>query len=361
MSEPSVTTKNTEQGYEVTGVGIRTLDELLALAKIDKKQWTVKNFKVNKWDAPVGEGRVEAMWQIKALLEPAHPLIATKDEILAEIGKASPVVLPLRRELVAPQGQYLLEIAPFDLHVGMRAWAAATGNTYSPEIAARLFSQAITELLGRASVYPLERILLVFGNDFMHFDTKGYATTAGTLQDAAMGLQELFRFGRRMLVDAIDQLKLVAPVHVATIPGNHDEMGSLFLGEVLDAYYRNDANVTVDSTPTFRKYVAYGTTLLGLTHGRYEKLSDLPAIMAREQPELWSKTTHREWHLGHYHKVHAEETQGVRVRRLPSLAAKDEWHVRQGYGAMRAMEAYLWEKARGYAGHLNINAQELNV
>jgi hypothetical protein len=361
LGEPLVTKKETKDGLEVSAQStqIRNVDELLAYAKIDRRLWEIGPAQVRKWDAAIGNGIVEQMFYVRVSLKPAHPLIVAKDEILAEFRKASPVVLPLRRELPPLTGRYMLEIAPFDLHLGMRAWARSTGNRYDPEIASHLFSQAVTELLGRAAVYPVEKILLVFGNDFFHVDTKAGTTTAGTPQDSSVGLHQMFRIGRHMLADAIDQMKLVAPVEVVTIPGNHDEVTSLFLGEVLDALYTNDANVKVDAEPRYRKYVVYGNTLLGLTHGRFEKLSDLPAIMAREMPEAWSNTLHREWHLGHHHKVYAEESQGVRVRRLPSMTAKDEWHYRQGYGAIRAMEAYLWEHTRAYAGHLNINATEL--
>lgn len=364
-AEPLLTIKETDDGLEVSAQGpkIRNVEDLLAHAEIDSTRWEVVHAQVRKWDAAIGGGRVEVMYYVRVSLKPAHPLIATKDEILAEIAAHSPSVEPLR---ISPKvvsaalaGRYLLEISPFDLHLGMRAWAAQTGNHYGPDTAAELFRRALDQLLARAAVYPIERVLFVMGNDFLHVDSREGRTTNGTPQDCAMSWQEMFRVGRRLMVEAIDKLKLVAPVNVVTVPGNHDEQGSLFLGEVLQAWYRADANVEVDASPTYRKYFRFGQTLLGFTHGKYERLNELPAIMARDEPAGWASTTHREWHLGHKHKLEADEIQGVRVRRLPSLAAKDDWHTREGYGSLRAMEAYLWEYDCGYAGHLNINVSEL--
>lgn len=357
MAEPRVHRKNGPKGLEISVVGnqIRTLEGLLSAAEVDATQWEVADYKVNKWDMPIAGGRIATMWQVKASLRPVL-LTGAVEDFIATLAASSPVRL-LRRS--ARDGRYMLEVAPFDLHLGMRAWAAQTGVAYNPEQAEELFSAAVSELVSRVRSYDVARVLLPVGNDFLHYDTKDGRTTNLTQQDSAIGLQEMFQRGTKLLVDAIDCLACVAPVEVVTIPGNHDEQGSLFLGSVLSAWYRNDPNVTVDAGPTHRKYVRHGVTLLGFTHGKYERVSDLPAIMAREQPQQWSETKHREWHLGHRHKLEASESQGVRIRRLPSLAATDEWHTRQGYHSLRAMEAYLWDRDRGYAGHLNINATEL--
>lgn len=113
-----------------------------------------------------------------------------------------------------------------------------------------------------------------------------------------------------------------------------------------------------------RKYVRYGTNLLGFTHGDEEKSTDLPLLMAGEMGEAWGYVTHREWHIGHFHKskemkfVSGDSHGPVIVRVLPSLSGTDAWHYRKGYVCgNRAAEAYLWSYKNGYTGHFSTNIQ----
>lgn len=359
-TKPPVTQKTTDAGLEISSVGrINTLDALLKAANVDTSTWQVVDYNINKWDMVVAGGGIETMWQVKARLVPITPEGMTKEDLLAGIEEVSPRVTKRIRTAPRGKGRYLLEVSPFDLHLGMRSWAQETGVSYDPASASELMVEGVREITQRSLPYSVEEVLFVIGNDFLHYDVKEVRTANNTPQDASIGFQDMFRRGRDVLLESIELLKLVGPVRVLTVPGNHDEQTSLFLGEVIAAWYRNDKNVTVDASPTHRKYVQWGKTLLGFTHGKYEKLNELPALMAREVPQEWANATHREWHLGHKHKLEMDEIQNVRVRRLPSLAGKDLWHVRQGYGSLRAVEAYLWDKEDGYAGHININARRV--
>jgi hypothetical protein len=111
-----------------------------------------------------------------------------------------------------------------------------------------------------------------------------------------------------------------------------------------------------------RKYVEYGTNLIGFVHGDEIKAASLPLLMAQDNPVAWSRTRVREWHIGHFHarretRFTAGDTiGGVSVRVLPSLCSADAWHAMKGYvGNSRAMEAYLWHHERGYTGHFSSN------
>lgn len=361
MSEPQIT-QNEDGSYEVVGAGVHTLDELLALAKVDLARWQVTSHFIKRWDVTRKSGGVESRWQITARLAPQPAVVATKDEILAEIRRAA-VPVPAIRHTLSGDARYLLEIAPVDLHLGLRAWAQETGARYDIPTACQLFVWAVEDLLAKAANFPLERILFVIGNDFLHVDTKQGTTTGGTPQDVDDSSLQMFKVGRALLTQTILRLKQVAPVHVLAIPGNHDHLSLLHLAEVIDAQFSADADVTVDAGPAVRKYHKYGATLLGFTHGygREEKASKLPLLMAREQPDAWAEASFHEWHLGHWHHVRAEEHSGVRVRVLPSLVARDAWHAGQGYLARRAAEAYLWERKTGYAAHFSANVDRFGV
>jgi len=258
--------------------------------------------------------------------------------------------------------RYLYEIAPVDLHVGKYAWGEETGSDYDIRIAERVFTDAIDDLLDRARHLPIDLIAFIVGNDLLQTDTTIGTTTAGTFVDTDSRIKKSFRRARAINSWAIRECAKIAPVRVIIVPGNHDELMAFCVGEVLAAEFAGDRRVTFDDSVRPRKYLRYGTTLLGWMHGNTEKTADLPLIMATECKKDWAATTQREIHTAHFHK--AKETRytagdsfnGVRVRILPSLCTADAWHSKMGYvGETRACEAYLWDKERGYAGHFSSN------
>lgn len=360
----------TIEGAKLTRV--QTLEELLENARVDPNVWEVERHVVNQWEVGVKlkdtNGalvvHVEPLFQVKAWLHRIPGVTALRElhAMLLEDLAAHAPAYPVRVKAQGAQ-PYLLEVSPFDLHVGKLAWGAEVDDeNYDSKIAADVLDAAITDLLSKAAPFRPERILFPVGNDLLHTDGPGQMTTAGTPQDADTRHARIFRRATQLMIRAIDRLELVAPVDVIIVPGNHDFSSSFKLGEVLSAWYRNAERVTVDNGPAARKYYRYGTCLLGFTHGSDEKHSDLPMILAQERPNDWSATTCRELHIGHLHKRKAssyniaDTHNGVIVRILPSLSGTDAWHARKGYvKGPRAMEAYLFHHDTGYAGHFSAN------
>lgn len=376
--EPTVGWSETADGTVVespVSERIRTLDDLLAACAVDLNVWTVERFVVNKWETAAasndgaGGMKVQELFQVKAWLKPAHALAtatAVIDAMRADMIAHAPKYAPIRYAVPRDGERHMLEVCLFDVHIGMLAWAQEAGTDYDVTIAADIVADAVDRLATRASGWPIDRILVPLGNDWMHTDAtidgKGGATTRGTPQDVDSRWQKQFRTARQAAVGAIDTLRQVAPVDVVIVPGNHDSERMFTLGEVLDAWYRADDAVTIRNDPSPRKYYRYGTTLLGLAHGHNEKHGDLPLIMATEAGADWSETTHREWHVGHRHRkgeaIPVAEHSAVRVRTMPSLAPADAWHAAKGYHHVRAAEAYIWAHGEGYVGHLSVNAKE---
>jgi hypothetical protein len=136
------------------------------------------------------------------------------------------------------------------------------------------------------------------------------------------------------------------------ISGNHDVERSFYLGEVLRALYTNSQNVTIDNSASVYKYYSFGNTLLGFTHGSDIKLDRLPFIMANDRPDLWSNSIYREWHTGHsHHKKEmtpiADESSGMVVRIIRSMAPPDAWTFNSGFRSIRASESFLWSEKEG--------------
>ncbi len=217
------------------------------------------------------------------------------------------------------------------------------------------FLGVVEDLVTKAKGLDIEKFLLPIGNDGMNSEGMRKTTTKGTPQEESADWKETFRGYWTLMVTAIDYLKQVAPVDVIVVSGNHDYERMFYAGDVIAGWYRNDDNVTVDNSEESRKYYEYGVNMIMFTHGDNEKATEMPLIMATEQPEMFARSTHREAHCGHFHKEMVNEYRGVKVRFIPSICPNDEWHKRMGYQAKRAGQAYIWNRETGLEGYLQSN------
>jgi len=347
------------------GRTIRTLDDLLKVSRTDLTVWDVERHVINKFDMAYkddkGKACVVELFQVKAWLKrkAAPPDSVAIAELLKEFKAAKPVCTKLPTQKSTGN---LLEISIPDLHYGSLSWSGETGEDYDSEIAEKRFLDAVRDLLSKGKIFGFDKILFPVGSDFFHVDNPENATTAGTRLDADTRWQRSFVRGCGVIRKAIEILRAHAPVEIVVISGNHDTTRAFYMGEVLAAVYSGCKDVAVNNSPKPRKYLRWGTVLLGFTHGDRVKIAALPNLMAGEAAEDWAKTTHREAHIGHLHHkqehhFHAgREQNGVRIRVLPSLCSTDAWHSQNGYvGAQKAAEAYLWNLIDGYVGHFSFS------
>lgn len=334
---------------------IRTLDDLLNAAGVDRGQWGVKRYQVNTWEGPSKDG-VYQFFQVKAELVRSPKSVI--EEVFSDV-KLGRVDIQERH----PAGSRLFVLSPADAHFGKYAWHEETGSeNYDVDIAKKIFMSSINELLGYGrDLGGIERYLFIVGNDLIHVDSGlDSTTTAGTRQDVDGRWQKAFRAALECVVKAIDTMAAHAPVDVVIQPGNHDQEKSQVLGIALEMRYENTNQVNIINTPMPRRYYKYGNTLLGITHGDGVKIRSLPGIMAKEARELWGSAKYTEWLIGHFHKKHeivyspVVEEDGTRIRIIPSLTPPDAWHAKKGYSiGVRASEALVYSKDRGYLANLS--------
>jgi hypothetical protein len=240
-----------------------------------------------------------------------------------------------------------------DIHFGRESWEEVSNFEYNIEIAEKMVIEVLEKLFSRISIGEVDKILLPLGNDFFNVDNHVSTTTRGTFQDEDTLWQKTFTHGRMLAVRMIDTCSQFAPVEVKIIPGNHDMTRSFFLGDSLECWYHNNMNVSIDNSPMPRKYFCYGKNLVGFSHGHSEKISNLPLLMAIEQPENWGKTEYREFHTGHFHNkkdyvLKTDESGGVVVRILRALASPDAWTFNKGFiRSVQAAEGFLWDRNEG--------------
>ncbi len=327
---------------------IKTLDQLLDACQVDREAWSVRDYRVNAWEQNSVMGGLITLFQVRANLIP-NPDAAAQDaleQLLEQIAAYAP-----RYETppaLPGKGSYLLVPGFFDVHLGKRILS----DVSLADVAAG-FVDAAVQLVARvrAAGYDVDQILFPVGNDLIEADTYQETTTHGTPMPLQARLAEVEEAACWALIKIIELLATLAPVHVVGVSGNHDFHSLWWLVRFLAAWFKNHPRVSVDDGDLPRKYFAWEQVLLGLTHGKEEKLAQLPLIMATEVPQLWARSACREFLAGHKHTqaeqvLAVHENRGVLVRLVPSLADIDAWEFLHAYTSnQRAAMGILYHES----------------
>lgn len=343
-----------------------TPDEAASPTSIMKKcgfdplLWEVVTCKLvtGSWDVTIknadGEGvlHTNRKYSVTLTVKPLGGRL-TSDQVLDMFKNLPPVKLETIRH---EAGDFMLELPIMDFHLGKLSWREETGVDYDLKIAEKLWRATVSNLLGKAKLAGTpEYILFPVGQDFFHFDTPATTTTAGTQLDSDTRWQKMFNTGVALLIWAVEQCRMLAPVKVLWIPGNHDTVLSYAATVGLAQRYTETEDVTVDLSPQPRKYVRYGLNLIGFAHG-VEEGKRLEGLLQLEAAQDWGKTIWREMHLGHLHTEKTVEKNGIEFRRISSITAPDAWHNENGFiGSTRRAQAFIWDKNKGLEAILNSN------
>lgn len=344
---------------------IRTLDQLLEACDVDVTKWEVVSWQCGKHELGIKNASKELektqLFSVKARFKqitPDNNVPLQKDVILEELYKKSPIKGLIYRNPDKDTKKYLLELCLFDMHFGKLAHKEESGDDYDLKIAAKRYNAAINDFLDRVPHKSIERILFPIGNDMINIDSAAGLTTAGTPQDSDSRFYKIVRTVKNLLITTITMLEKIAPVDVVVCVGNHDTQTSFLIGEMIDAYFHNDANVTVDNNAALRKYYSYGATSILFTHGDKEKHANLGMIFAAEAPKLWASTKQRYIQVGHFHHnkkieyLSNQEFQGFQIQILPSLSGSDAWHAGKGFNSLKQAKAFLFSEEKGLVSEL---------
>lgn len=350
--EPVQDIKVTDKGDELhvlsVGSEVKTLDELVARAKIDLTRYEVDRPETSMWETTardekgklkkVQNFRIVARFRLKA-----GPNV--QEQVAALIAGAFATRSPRQSTRKSPRksnADLMQTVVIADPHLAKYAWGGETGGAdYDLDIASRLVQQAAHELMEWGDAQkPAHRYVFLLG-DILHYDTPHGTTTGGTPQDRDTRLSRMLEQAASVLCGIVERSASV-PTTVVSVAGNHDRVLSVAMQQILAAYFRKTP-VTVDTSATHRKYVEWGKCLIGLTHGDTAR-KRLPGLMQVERKEAWGRSRVREWHHGHFHREAQTVTEaGVTIREHLSLSPPDSWHAVEGYvGAPRGMDAFLY-------------------
>lgn len=270
--------------------------------------------------------------------------------------------VPALRGTAVLKNDKLLNVFPLgDPHVGMLAWAPASGENFDLKIASATLRAVVDQLVTEA---PAAReAMLVNVGDFFHADDNSQLTPGhGNKLDVEGRAEKVFDLGVELCVWMITRLlEKHETVRMFNAPGNHDPATSRFLRATLKAWFRNEPRVIIESNLNPFQYFQFGKTLFGITHGDNCKPHELPEIMAADARELWGAT---EWHLwltGHVHHDQVKDYRDCQVMTFCTLAARDYWHNWRGYRARRRLQRMTFHEDAGLAGSGHVDLYNVAV
>ena len=217
-----------------------------------------------------------------------------------------------------------------DFHYALLSDNYSTGNEYNLEIAEQIYYYTLNDIINRVKHRKFEKVVFVIGNDFVNFDNLSGTTTRLTPQDnSALWFTTVVK-ATQLVINGIDMLSEIAPVDVQYVPSNHDLHTMFGIMQTINAWYKNDDNIKIDSSPLPRKYCRIGKTLLCLSHDM--KIKDALKIITTEAKDMWSESEHIICLLAHLHQSMIYEKQGyLEIMRLPTVSSWSRWSNDSGY------------------------------
>lgn len=321
--------------------------DILTLHGYDIAEMKLVKHRLNMWNVKSKKDGIEELYSSSITVKPtglgftSSYILDTMEEMIHKyiINKSE-----LEYDLKPKEDGVTLEIGLYDVHLGKFAWNKETGNDYDLKIAETLYRKTLDDLLAKANVYRIKKIIIVFGNDFYHYDNMEKTTSGGTPQDTDTRLHKMYAKGLDLAFETVEKCLAIAPVEFYYVPSNHDKLMGYFASETIYRCYKGNPRMTyINVNPIARKYVRIGNALIGLTHGEKETKENIKTVMQVEEPIQWAETLVHEFHSGHFHSLKKEESNGLMIWNLPSITATDVYHHEKGWvGAIQRGMAFVW-------------------
>lgn len=318
-------------------------NRVLELAGFDPDVWKVKNCRVNAWNGqrPYDKGQL-INHQVRLDVEPKKPLEIGFSDIKKYFDELKPehTTDKIRPRQYSKDG-LVLEVCLADLHNAR----FTVGENKRP--LDQKLQNVVSDVLGKAKGYKFKQIYFVPLGDVTDADNMAGTTTAGTQQSLTMTPYSMLRTTADMLIQAIKTFLEIAPVRYIFIPGNHDELVSYAVASIINAYFRNDDNVTVNLEESGFKWEQQGVNIIAWTHGNIarKRMFDWLPVKARK---AWSNALFAEVHSGHTNDQKVFEKAGQVVRYLPSVTDMSIWEEAEGYGGLiTASASFVWDLEYG--------------
>lgn len=230
-----------------------------------------------------------------------------------------------------------------DCHLGRNSTISETGTYQTLQSSITALYENIDKYFEKFKNYGIKKIILPFGNDYLNSSFTGNTTSQLHKQDNSTTTQEIYRQAASAMIVIINKLSHIAPIHVCLTPGNHSSDEEMCLILMFEAYFRNNPNITFDTSTTTRKYIKQDNVLICLSHGYSDKKA-IQNIAMKEAKEDFGKAKNVYWFLGHEHHFSAEEMPHQEIYRVPSMTENDKWTDGQGYSSKARSMAFVFNE-----------------
>lgn len=246
-----------------------------------------------------------------------------------------------------------------DYHLGMMSWVDETGGNWDMKIAeetlVRFFEVAISQ-----SPKCNKAIFAQIG-DFMHWDGLDAVTPANKhILDADTRFTKLVRVTIRVIKRVIKMLlEKYQEVDIIMAEGNHDPASSVWLREMLYDFYIEEPRINIDTNPDPYYCNVWGKVLNCYHHGHKRNINNIDSVFVSKFKKEYGLADFIYGHLGHLHNEKVKETNLMRLEMHRTLAAKDAYASRGGWGSDRDSKVITYHKNYGEVARLTFNIKML--
>jgi hypothetical protein len=254
----------------------------------------------------------------------------------------TPAPLDLPEDILA---RYILT----DLHGGMAAQKAVSGEDYNLDIAAERLRTA-TRRLALATEASHTAIIANLGDVFHANDSKKMTFHSGHILD--MVTQSFPQIALQVTLAVIEMIEILKTKHAFIryigIPGNHDVDQAYWLTIALMMHFKDDPRVSIEWHVS--KLVVdkpFGRNLFAYHHGERVTFQQLANQVADKYAEYWGLTNWRYIDTGHVHHDRAKEIGGVMCESHRTLASIDAAAYGFGYTGRQTAKSIVYHLDRG--------------
>jgi len=307
-------------------------------------------------DEDTGNLEVKSQW-VKTDVAKTDAVQAFEEAIDGLVDRVRPV-----EPLPVPTGctkDFMVKYPFADAHIGLLTWHKEVGVDFNLHKAELIYIEAMRHTV---SLMPDSHECLILDlGDTIHTDDQSNTTKMSKHQlDVDGRFDKLYDVCTRILFTIIDiALQKHEIVRFRKTRGNHDPDTSIALARHLEAYYRNEPRVIVETSPSNFYWYKFGKTLHWSTHGHCIKQKDVPEIIAHDCKKVWTDVDYVYADTGHVHHQEVVETRTTKCESHNSMAAGDSYNFGHGYRSMRLMKGISYHKRYGEKTRNTVTVKEV--
>jgi len=299
-------------------------------------------------------GEVSRQWHIQEpeKVKQLELLRELSSSLLSDLKPLS--TTPISENYTATSDDLMVNIPIGDAHIGMLAWGEECGEDYDLELAESIHKNAVDMLISQTP--NASHCTIIDLGDYIHSDNlEGTTSRSGHSLDVDGRYHKVIRVAIRVVLYYIKQaLKKFNKVAYRAEMGNHNDIGSIWMQELLSVLFKDEPRVTIGNKAGNVFYWQHGQCYFMSHHGHQIKGDRLYQLFAKQIMDNNIQTKYRKIYLGHVHHKSANENAICEIETYRTLAAKDAYSAGAGYHAGRSITAEVWHKDYGEVSTVNV-------